>query len=191
MIILCDMDGCLVDWGASWNNLLDRVRHLTNLGYSVPKHEHQISFNLKLGLDGNESRVVDYLMDNLDYAGMEPMPGAIEALHEMVANGHTVRLLSTPTVTNPKCASDKYDWVAKNLGSEWASNLILCHEKWMVRGDVLIDDRPDIPNADLAPWQQILFSQPYNVDSKLPRINNWSEWERVFNDNGWTAEVPF
>lgn len=181
MIILCDMDGCLVDWGASWNKLLDRVRHLTNLGYDVPKHEHQTSFNLKLGLDSDGSRVVDYLMDNLDYAAMEPLPGAIEALHEMVANGHTVRLLSTPTVTNPKCASDKYDWVAEHLGKEWAVNLILTHDKTLVHGDVLIDDKPHIKGIETPVWVHVKYSQPYNLAESGLRIDDWNDWEDVLN----------
>ena len=71
---------------------------------------------------------------------MEPMPGAIEAFHTLAAQ-HDVFILSTAPWGNPSAWSDKLLWVKKHLGAVAEKRLILSHHKYLVQGDVLIDDR--------------------------------------------------
>lgn len=75
------------------------------------------------------------------FAEMEPMPGALEAYRELVADGHDVYILSTAPWDNPSAWSDKLLWVQKYLGDVAHKRLILSHHKHLLRGDVLIDDR--------------------------------------------------
>jgi len=81
--------------------------------------------------------------DDIDgiFAEMEPMPGAIEAYRQMVADGHDVFILSTAPWDNPSAWSDKLQWVKKYLGDVAKKRLILSHHKYLLRGDILIDDR--------------------------------------------------
>ena len=71
---------------------------------------------------------------------MEPMPGAVEAF-EILAREHDVFILSTAPWGNPSAWSDKLLWVKKYLGELAEKRLILSHHKYLVQGDVLIDDR--------------------------------------------------
>lgn len=75
------------------------------------------------------------------FAEMDPMPGALEAYREMVVDGHDVFILSTAPWENPSAWSDKLDWVKAKLGDVARKRLILTHHKYLLRGDVLIDDR--------------------------------------------------
>lgn len=116
------------------------------------------------------------------FEGMDAMPGAIQAVEEMVEEGNEVFLVSAP---DPKyyaqCAAEKYKWVEQNLGPEWLSRLILTRDKSTVQGHVLIDDKPEIKGAVERPlWKQVLFSQSYNESVEdLPRLSDWTEWRSV------------
>lgn len=69
-----------------------------------------------------------------------PMPGAITAFRQL-AEKHNVYILSTAPWDNPESWKAKRIWVEKHLGSEAYKRLILSHNKGLLRGDFLIDDR--------------------------------------------------
>jgi 5'(3')-deoxyribonucleotidase len=71
---------------------------------------------------------------------MDPMPGAIEAYHELAGKFDTY-ILSTSPWENPTAASDKVAWVRKHLGEVARKRLILTHHKNLNAGDFLVDDR--------------------------------------------------
>lgn len=69
-----------------------------------------------------------------------PMPGAVSAFREL-AQKHEVYILSTAPWDNPESWKAKRIWVEEHLGSEAYKRLILSHNKGLLRGDYLIDDR--------------------------------------------------
>ena len=71
---------------------------------------------------------------------MFPMPGAIEAFHQL-AEKYDVYILSTAPWNNPSAWSDKLLWVQKYLGEAAYKRLILSHHKDLNGGDYLIDDK--------------------------------------------------
>ena len=75
------------------------------------------------------------------FALMEPMPGAIEAVHRL-AKKYDVYILSTAPWKNPSAWADKVAWVTKYLDDVFYKRLILSHHKDLLKGDFLIDDRP-------------------------------------------------
>ena len=68
------------------------------------------------------------------------MEGAIEAYEELSKNFDTY-ILSTAPWENPSAWSDKIIWVKKYLGDVTYKRLILTHNKYLNKGDFLIDDR--------------------------------------------------
>lgn len=74
------------------------------------------------------------------FADLKPMPGAVEALHELVQH-YEVYILSTAPWENPSAWSDKVKWVTKYLDDICHKRLILSHHKNLNEGDYLIDDR--------------------------------------------------
>lgn len=75
------------------------------------------------------------------FALMEPMPGAIEAVHKL-AEKYDVYILSTAPWKNPSAWADKVAWVTKYFDDVFHKRLILSHHKDLLKGDFLIDDRP-------------------------------------------------
>lgn len=71
---------------------------------------------------------------------MEPIPGAIEAVH-LLAKRYDVFILSTSPWNNPTAASDKIEWVKKYMDDVFHKRIIITHHKDLCQGDYLIDDR--------------------------------------------------
>lgn len=74
------------------------------------------------------------------FARMKPLEGAIEAFNKL-AKKHDVYILSTAPWRNATAWADKLDWVKKYLGESGYKRLILSHNKALLMGDYLIDDR--------------------------------------------------
>ena len=78
------------------------------------------------------------------FALMDPMPGAVEAVHK-ISQAYDLYLLSTAPWLNPSAWSDKLLWVQKHFGKDKDSvfykRLIISHHKNLNKGAYLIDDR--------------------------------------------------
>jgi 5'(3')-deoxyribonucleotidase len=90
-----DMDGVLVDFQSG----LDKVDKATLAEYEGREDEIPGLFGL-----------------------MDPMPGAIEAVHEL-AKRYDCYILSTAPWKNPSAWSDKVEWVTKYLDDVFHSGL--------------------------------------------------------------------
>lgn len=71
---------------------------------------------------------------------MKPMPGAIEAVHELQKH-YDLFILSTAPWKNPSAWSDKVTWVTKYLDDVFHKRMVITHRKDLCQGDYLIDDR--------------------------------------------------
>ena len=91
------------------------------------------------------------------FALMDPMPGAISAVHRLVEM-FDVYILSTAPWKNPSAWADKVSWVTKYLDDVLHKRLILSHQKDLLKGDYLIDDRPK-HGADTFEGEWIQFGK--------------------------------
>ena len=99
------------------------------------------------------------------FAVMQPMPGAIEAFHELSGLFDTY-ILSTAPWHNPSAWQHKIEWVHLHFGEhkfvDGVENpaykrLILSHHKNLNRGHFLVDDRPHKCGADEFEGEVIEF----------------------------------
>ena len=70
---------------------------------------------------------------------LAPMEGAIDGIIKLTEN-YDVWILTRPSVYNPLCYTEKRLWVEDHLGFEWCHKLILCPDKSLMKGHLLIDD---------------------------------------------------
>lgn len=176
-VILVDLDGVVVDWTRQFEH--DLAQFFPHLEFEALE-EFKTPTHLSLAHQ-NAINFVKFRQDF--YWDMLPIPGAIEGVKEL-AREHEVFFCSTPEPQNPTCASDKLDWVRNHFGEEWTHRVILTSDKTMVRGDILIDDRPDVVGAAIPEWEHVLFTQPYNakvLDGRR-RLNSWSDAPLLFTE---------
>lgn len=170
LIIGVDLDNTIVAWEAAY------LRDALVFDPEFPADEFRSRSTYELDTASSSPFTRELVMRRPNfYAEMDPIPGALEALVAMVAAGHHVQLISQPDVDNPTGHSDKLSWVARHLGPEWRSRLVLTHDKTLWSGDVLIDDKPSITGLKTPTWEHIYFTQRYNTGLLGLRINNWLE----------------
>lgn len=180
MRILVDMDGVIADWGHAYGLSLDTFG---DEAASIPRHHEQRSFNLNEGRTDRERAIIAAVMvEEGFYSRLEPIPGAKQALKQMVKAGHDVRIVTSPWVSNPTCASDKLNWIVKHYGSHWGARVVITADKTLVQGDFLIDDKPSVTGVVEPVWEHVLFDQPYNRDvADRRRITDWESWAEVLD----------
>ena len=97
------------------------------------------------GLDKTSEEVKKEYEGRLDeipglFGLMEPMSGAINAMHQLQER-YDLFILSTAPWKNPSAWSDKVKWVTKYLDDVFHKRMIITHRKDLCMGDYLIDDR--------------------------------------------------
>ena len=73
------------------------------------------------------------------FEGLLPIPGAIEAINRL-RSWADVYILTSPSVRNPLCYTEKRLWIEKHFDLGFCYKLIISTNKGLLKGDVLIDD---------------------------------------------------
>lgn len=178
--ILVDMDNTLVDWDKEF---IKRFCALTGAAVEsvTPMVRNRKFYEIEKNPLGAEPAVIlQVVKEKSFYTSLEPFPGAINAMHQMVAAGVDVRLVTSPHLETPaSCASEKYTWLLDHLGKSWVDRLIIARDKTHIQGDLLIDDKPKISGSSKhVSWKQVLFCQSYNQNVDLggrTRLSSWSQ----------------
>lgn len=181
-IILIDMDGVLCEWVSA---AIQRYQLMFPLLPFIAEEELS-TFYLQ---DAWPSHCIPQLRQVLNsphfYRNLAPVPGAIDALEDMrrlYDSGAPIepRICTSPWTYSHEldCFSDKALWVEEHLGRWWTDRLIQTKDKTLVRGHILIDDKPEIQGVLTPTWQQLLYSRSWNRSSDLPRFT-WADWPQL------------
>jgi len=161
------MDGVLVDWDAGFAKAWGGRSPITRSDYAMEKCVPPER--------ADEARAVFHAEGFFE--NLPPMDGAVESVKRMAAMGYHVLFCTSPVLTSGACPSEKFAWVRKHFGPGWVSRIVMTSDKTVVRGDVLIDDKPKIVGCQTPAWTQLLFDAPYNCHIDGPRLSRWAEWE--------------
>lgn len=199
MILLADLDDTTVDWSGGYDGDLD----LNPLLEAVPRKAGRLQWDLLHGLEPDVIEHVKAIL-NADgfYERLAPLPGAVEALEARLSAGDEVFLVSTPWHGNPNSAAEKTRSVIEHFGRDWIKRLILTHDKTLVHGDLLIDDRTTIKGARQENWTRVYFDQPWNrpdfladllglstpqtMDIRGLRMKDWDNLDTIVE---WVAHI--
>lgn len=180
-VVLVDMDNTLVDFdlefGKRW---VSELPHETLDVITSRKH-----FELEQNFPEHLKPVAIKIMSQPGFfISFRPQPGAVEAVKEMTAAGLHVLFCTAPLPFQYEtCVAEKYAWVRKHFGEEYMPRLIITRDKTVVRGRVLVDDKPAVKGiCDEPEWQHIVFEQPYNLQvNDKPRMKGWNDWRNVLS----------
>uniref|UniRef100_A0A8D0GQG9 5', 3'-nucleotidase, cytosolic n=1 Tax=Sphenodon punctatus TaxID=8508 RepID=A0A8D0GQG9_SPHPU len=124
------------------------------------------------------------------FLGLDPIPGAIEAMQEMIRMPDTeVFICTSPLQKYEYCVQEKYKWVEKHLGPQFVEQLILTRDKTIVSADLLFDDKDTVKGVEPNPsWEHLLFTCCHNTHLELQpprrRLLSWAnDWRAILASN--------
>ena len=177
MIILVDMDDTI-------EQLLKRWVARANEKYGQNITPDQItSWDVSEPYPGlNKKEIYSVTYEPGFWSGVEPMPGAAEALKHFMDEGHEVYVV---TATEPEHLEEKMKGLLFRYFPfiTW-DRVIVTGRKQMIRGDVLIDD--GVHNLEGGGYRKILFTAPHNraYDAEangMVRADTWDEVVRIID----------
>lgn len=128
--------------------------------------------DFKSGLDIQSDEVIKEYDGRYDeipgiFGKMKPIPGAINAVHQLMEH-YDCYILSTAPWKNPSAWSDKVEWVTKYLDDVFHKRMIITHCKHLCKGDIIIDDRGKNGTSEFdGEWIQYGSEKFPNWDSVL------------------------
>lgn len=167
MRILLDQDGVLADLHHGWlhlhnqDNPEDAVHPHTITRWAI--HEF-----VKVG-----HRIYDYLHRHDLYDHVPVIPGAQEAVQQLIDAGHELAVV-TAAGNIGAMIENKIKWLKTHFPMIPAENFVFTNNKGLVSGDLLIDDGPH--NLELFPNLSLMFDAPHNrTEERFLRVHNWDE----------------
>lgn len=112
------------------------------------------------------------------YRSLPPIVGGKEALEHLLSLGHDVRICTAPKRNYRNCVHEKFEWIDEHLGQVWVERTIITRDKTLVRGDILIDDKPNITGVCKPTWEHVFYDQPYNRHHDQKRLT-WQNYMEV------------
>ena len=186
MIVYVDMDGVLTDFYYGFLSAAHRLGYKTKQSYSWDLEDH-----LSIDVPYSERKNIVHTIMNNDsfWLELKPIQGAVEGLKKLNSTSKVeVYILTAPYFSNLDCIKSKLIWIKQNLKYFNLENVIFALNKPLLRGDVLIDDRPKYINN----WQGkvvFCFQQPWNVRANLQNIHcpiheiqHWDQIPYLIND---------
>lgn len=176
MIVLVDQDNVLADFDGGF---LKEWRKQFPNEFFVP-FEQRKGFYVYNDYPAELKEKIVNIYTAADFIlNLPPLSGAIKALIRLVALGYDVRICSSPLSSYKNCVEEKYAWVERHFGRDFIKRIILAKDKTLIKGDVLIDDRPEITGLLNPEWEHIVFDRPWNRTVQDKRRLTWQNWEEV------------
>lgn len=176
-LILLDQDGPLADFDAAINNVLQTA------GYDTSKLERtqwETTRDIRRCFGSHAASIVEQARHAPGfYRELQVVKGAEEAVEQLLQAGCSIVVCTAPSLRNESCASEKIAWLAEHF-PQLRKSFAVVKDKTLVRGDVLIDDKPDITGHLTPMWRHVLFATPGNAhvtDGVV--LESWADWSRV------------
>lgn len=168
-VILLDVDGVLANFVEA------NLRTLRSLGIHR-EHDDVTTWEMAeaLGLDDTARAIMEFRWSLPGFcASLPPYDGAVAGVESLRGLGD-VFAVTAPMFT-PHWQHERTEWLVEHFAFR-RKDVISTHAKWLVRGDVMVDDKPAHVEAWSAAWPQgqaFCWARPYNEAFIGLRTSDW------------------
>ncbi|GAB6932238.1 5' nucleotidase, NT5C type [Calditerricola satsumensis] len=169
-VLLIDMDSVIVDLMAEWYARYNRDYGDNLTVARATSWDATTYVKPECG-----AKIYDYLREPGLFAGLKPLPHAIEVLERLSRRYEIFIVTASPSAI---AYAEKEAWVQRHLPFLGRERLIFAHRKEMIRGDLLFDDAPhNLRRFQATGRIAVAMDYPYNRDVACPRVSSWLEFE--------------
>lgn len=180
--VLVDMDGVVADFEAGYERAV--AKSLPGLKL-IPREDRNVFYNdvQYSHMYPQHEQLFHQIAQQPGFFRKLPVINGAKSAMKVLSKKYNVFICTSPMTLYENCVREKYEWVEEHLGFEMTSRIILTRDKTVVRGDVLIDDKPCIKGCSPSPtWTQVVFDHPYNRDTRTEfRLHSWKEIDKLIN----------
>lgn len=179
-IVLVDLDGPLADFESEF---LKRWKEKFPNEFFIPLKQRRTFFLNDEYPEHLRKKVAQIIATAGFFSDLFPVPGSLDAVKAMVTLGNKIIICTSDIYFNMTCLADKRRWVQTHLGDNLAKTMIFTRDKTLVRGDFLVDDKPEITGLLNPEWKHIIFDQPFNrqIVNKIRIKSDWSNWKEAIS----------
>ena len=153
-IVYIDMDGVLVDLTSNINKWFKDHPHLHERYKENPDHIAGI------------------------FRNPPPIEGAIEAVKKLAESGkYELYIATSAPWGNPESLTDKRYWIENHFGELFHKRIVTTHQKNMLMGDYLIDDRKKNGAGEFK-GELLQYGLDWEGDGAP---NEYPTWESILN----------
>lgn len=169
--ILVDMDDTIEYLLSAWVNCLNQ-RHNTSVSVDdIHEWDMTIAFPML-----TREQIFAPLFEDDFWETVKPMDGAAEVLEWAMGEGHNIYIVTASTYHTIKSKMDNL--LFRHFPFISWKQVIIAHNKQMIRGDMLIDDAPH--NLENGHYVKVLMTAPHNrnydaASNHMIRVYNWVE----------------
>jgi len=179
----------LVDIDETLNNLIETILPIYNAKYQDDITTDDITeYNIHKFLKPECSDIFKEFMSDDLIENLQVNNGAVEVLTELSQDNDVYFL----TAAHPKSVLPKHKWLQKHFPFYHSDKLIICHDKGMVAGDILIDDCIEHLNKSSCRYT-VLFSKPWNQNNKwgkmLSTIDSWNDFPETYKNINKSMQI--
>lgn len=176
--LLIDMDGVLVNMPPKWLEKYNKETGEDMQVSQITKHNFREFCQ--------QPEVLDIVLHRSDFFyDMEPMPGAVEYFQKLMDLGYDLVVVTQPPRNSDFAVRDKRRWMLKHFPSFDLTNMVFCHRKELVGGNLLFDDSPkQLNNWKAAHPEDMAVAMSWKYNEGVPvdfRFQKDVGWELFFN----------
>jgi len=165
MRILVDMDGVIADFLEHWCYVFNRRYNRDVQPFEI------MTWSMHESIPGaTREQCEDLIWEPGFFLHLKPIYGAIDTLEKLHREGHEVVFLTACLAGH----ADKLVWLKHRFS--FPIKVIFTSEKYMVKGDVFLDDNQENLKAWANEWPEgkaVCFSTPYNKGWDGYRVYDW------------------
>jgi 5'-nucleotidase len=117
------------------------------------------------------------------FADLPVVEGALDGWQRIIDAGYRPQICSSRMGHAERSIDEKLEWIDRVMVprfGRWVLNeAVIVRDKSTVAGIALIDERPEVPKAREASWQQLMFHRPTHTFNhhveKAARLEGWSD----------------
>lgn len=165
LVILVDVDGVVADLCSEWLAMYNK-----DYDDSVTPHDITRWATHEFVKPECGDKIYNYLWLDELYDNVKPIAGSQEGVAQLRAMGHRVVFLTSGIQPAKIRWLHRHGFLTAEMWQQ-EKDVIIAHDKSLIRGDVLIDDGPH--NFEGFNGIRILFNQPWNQGARIPRVRGW------------------